>query len=355
MSRLALRLRGYWYIAARSEELRERPLARTLLGERLVLFRAADGAPAALEDRCAHRNMTLSEGVVRGGCVECPYHGWRYALDGACVEIPSLGGPPVGEVRIPAYAAAESDGFVWVYLGAGSPASTPPRFPHHGDKGWTSFLMVNRFPASAAACLENFLDCPHTAYVHQGWFRSREAAEVLAHATYSDEGVAVEFRNERDAESVVSRLLFPNERRAEDPSAGRMLHTDRFLMPTTSRVDYAFGPDRHFIITSHCVPVTEAETEVYTLMTYRFGPGGQLGPMVRLFFEPLSRRIIRQDVEVLREQGRQIERFGGAQFTSVETDLVGPHLHRLWRKAAGEPTLEDAPALPYTRDVHIRF
>jgi phenylpropionate dioxygenase-like ring-hydroxylating dioxygenase large terminal subunit len=215
--------------------------------------------------------------------------------------------------------------------------------------------MVNRFPASAAACLENFLDCPHTAYVHQGWFRSREASEVLAHGDYTQEGVAVEFRNERDAESVVSRLLFPSARQQETSPRGKMLHTDRFLMPTTSRVDYAFGPDRHFIIMSHCVPVTEAETEVYTMMTYRFGPGGRLGPLVRLFFEPLSRRIIRQDVEILRAQGQQIELFGGAQFTSVETDLIGPHLQRLWRQAAGEPELEDAPAVPYTRDARIRF
>ena len=75
---------------------------------------------------------------------------------------------------------------------------------------------------------------------------------------------------------MISRLLFP---------AGRkMVHTDRFFMPATTRVDYAFGLDRHFIITSQCTPVTEDETLVYTVMTFRFG---HIAPLVRLLFEPI--------------------------------------------------------------------
>src|SRR5947209_3488649 len=186
--------------------------------------------------------------------------------------------------------------------------------------------MHTRFHASAMACLENFLDCPHTAYVHQGWFRSQKAKEVRAKIARCSDRVEVEFFEERDAESVISRLLFP---------AGRkMVHTDRFLMPATTRVDYSFGPDRHFIITSQCTPVTEDETLDYTVMTFRFG---RIAPLVRLLFEPISRKVIRQDVQILEAQAEQVRGFGGPRFTFVETDLVGPHIWKLWQRALSTP------------------
>jgi len=99
------------------------------------------------------------------------------------------------------------------------------------------------------------------------------------------------------------------------PKGRELKHTDRFEMPNISRVDYDFGPDRHFIITSQCTPIAEFETEVYTVMTFRFG---FIGALVRILFEPLSRHIIRQDVDVLRAQTRQIRRFEGPRFSHVE-------------------------------------
>jgi phenylpropionate dioxygenase-like ring-hydroxylating dioxygenase large terminal subunit len=372
-----MELKEHWYIAATAAELRSRPVSRTVLGERLVLFRQADGHPAALLDRCAHRNMALSHGQVREGCVECPYHGWRYRGDGLCVDIPSLRGgattPPSIAVR--AFPTVESDGFVWVYMGettadrrpGGGPSARPAdgepgavggrrsavtspfRFPHYREPGWTSFLMVTRFRAGAMACLENFLDCPHTVYVHQGWFRSRDAKEVCARVTRGADRVEVEFFGERDAKSVISRLLFP--------SGQKLVHTDRFFMPATTRVDYSFGPDRHFIITSQCTPVSAGETMVYTVITFRFG---RLGPLVRLIFEPIARRIIRQDAEILAVQTEQLRQFGGPRFTFVETDLIGPHIWKLWQRALAGQSVEATEASPdepaeVEQEVVLRF
>jgi phenylpropionate dioxygenase-like ring-hydroxylating dioxygenase large terminal subunit len=205
--------------------------------------------------------------------------------------------------------------------------------------------MKTSFAANAFACLENFLDCPHTVYVHTTWFRSRDAREVRARVVPCEDGVEVEFFDERKAKSVVSRLLFPSGR--------KMIHRDRFLMPTTSRVDYTFGPDRHFIITSQCTPTTERETEVYTVITFRFG---QIGALVKLFFAPLARAIIRQDVKILQAQTEQLERFGESRFTFVESDLVGPHIWKLWQRAGSDGNDGTAnPVEAEKKDVIIRF
>ena len=336
--------RQHWYIAAPASAVASRPVACTVLGEPLVLFRNADGRPAALLDRCLHRNMALSAGRVKRGCVECPYHGWTYDGDGRCTSIPSLAvrGAHPGVPRLPGYPATESDGYIWVFLGEGAPPGGPFRFPHLGEAGWTSFRMRTRFPASAAACLENFLDCPHTVFVHRGWFRTRDARALRARVRRYADRVEVAFADEVPARSVVSALFFP--------AAAPLVHTDRFVMPAVSRVDYRFGPRRHFIITSQCTPVSEHETVVDTVITFRFG---RLGPLVRLLLEPVSRRIIRQDVRILARQTAQLRRFGGPRFTSVETDLFARHIHALWRRAAGGAREADAPDVEV--EVDIRF
>ena len=336
-SELPLRLRENWFIACPSGDLREKPLSRTLLGNHLVLFRGVGGAAAALIDRCAHRNMRLSAGVVRSGAVECPYHGWTYDGSGRCTAIPALEEPPPIAVR--AYRTAESDGYVWVYLGDGPPRTTQFRFPHCGEKGWTTFRMETRFAASAFACLENFLDVPHTAYVHSGWFRSRASRQTRAVVRREGEGSFVEFDETPERRSLVARLLFPR--------TGRLRHTDRFVMPSTSRVDYDFGPERHFIITSQCTPVSEHETDVYTVITFRFG---MIAPLVRLLFEPMSRRIIRQDVAILGELTRQIDRFGGNTYRFVSSDLLGPEILRHWRAAVEGRVVEES-----SEEVTLRF
>src|SRR5690242_16574149 len=83
-----------WFVGCRSRALHDRPLSVTLQGIPLAVFRTGDGRPAALEDRCPHRNAPLTAGRVRSGQLECAYHGWRYDGGGACVAVPGLPAPP---------------------------------------------------------------------------------------------------------------------------------------------------------------------------------------------------------------------------------------------------------------------
>ena len=338
-------LRNYWYIACESRRLAKRPLAVTMFGRALVVWRDAGGAPCAAEDRCAHRHAPLSAGAVDGGCLVCPYHGWRYDSDGRCVHVPSLadGRPRPAGAFVPAQRACEQDGYVWICPGEGTPPAHPRRFPHCDEPGWTTFRMRSRFATGLEACLENFLDCPHTATVHRGWFRTPDPREMDAIVRRTDDGVEVEFLDEPVSPSLVSRLFYPR--------GAKPRHTDRFLMPNISRVDYEFGPRHHYIITSQATPVSDEETEVFTVITLRHG---RIGPLVRLAFEPMSRRIIRQDVDILAAHGMNRRRFGGDPRAEVhaETDLVALHMQAMRRRAdRGE-----APkAICSEQTIRIRF
>ncbi|HEX8823532.1 MAG TPA: Rieske 2Fe-2S domain-containing protein, partial [Archangium sp.] len=110
-----VRLPQSWFILCASRELGRKPLARTLQGTPLVLFRNEAGRPAALMDRCPHRNVPLSMGKVVGGQLQCGYHGWRFDAAGQCRAIPGLLGEPEAKSRCASsFATREQDGFVWV-------------------------------------------------------------------------------------------------------------------------------------------------------------------------------------------------------------------------------------------------
>ncbi len=65
-------IRNAWYVAAFSSECNsDTPLARTLLSERVVLFRTPEGHAVALEDRCCHRLAPLSLGDLEADGLRC--------------------------------------------------------------------------------------------------------------------------------------------------------------------------------------------------------------------------------------------------------------------------------------------
>jgi len=108
-----------------------------------------------------------------------------------------------------------------------------------------------------------------------------------------------------------------------------MQHTDRYIAPSTSRVDYRFAEDKHYIVTSSCTAVNEKVTDVYTVITFRYK---SWAPLVRLFFEPMSHRIIAQDVETLRQQHANLGKHEDRGFRIIEQDVLLPHIRR-WRRA----------------------
>jgi phenylpropionate dioxygenase-like ring-hydroxylating dioxygenase large terminal subunit len=114
--------------------------------------------------------MALSLGRVTDDHLECPYHGWRYNQSGICALVPSLGElAKLPKIRVRSFPVIEQDGYIWIFPGEPSLPGGPFHFPCFGEKDWTSFKMKTRFAASVEACLENFLDCPHTVFVHKGY------------------------------------------------------------------------------------------------------------------------------------------------------------------------------------------
>ncbi|MES2258087.1 MAG: aromatic ring-hydroxylating dioxygenase subunit alpha [Pseudomonadota bacterium] len=160
-------LRNAWYAAAFDNEVGEKPLARTLLDQPLVFYRAPDGQPVALADRCPHRFAPLSMGKLVDGVLQCAYHGLRFGANGMCVHNPH--GPVPKAAQVPAFPLLERHGLVWIWMGDAAKAD-PALLPdfsaiadHETRAPVRDYLKVG---CNYQLVVDNLLDLSHVAYLH---------------------------------------------------------------------------------------------------------------------------------------------------------------------------------------------
>ncbi|MGF1468468.1 MAG: Rieske 2Fe-2S domain-containing protein [Sandaracinaceae bacterium] len=319
-----VRIEEAWYIACRADELGDRPLARTVLGLPLVLFRGEGGAPGALLDRCPHRNVPLSLGEVDDGLLRCAYHGWSFDHAGRCRRIPALVGDPDRPTRAAeAFACRQAQGFVWVWPQAGAtPTRDPYTFPYQGERGFETVVEALDMRATIHAAAENALDVPHTAFLHAGLFRGaarRNRIEVEVRRWH--DRVEAEYIGEPVPGGLAGRLLAPG--------GGVVQHWDRFFLPSIAQIEYALGAHR-LVLTAALSPVQDFETRMYAVATFKVPlPTFVVVPALR----PVLLRIFRQDARVLAAQTDNIARFGGEEYASTDVDVLGPAILGLLRQA----------------------
>jgi phenylpropionate dioxygenase-like ring-hydroxylating dioxygenase large terminal subunit len=340
-----------WYAVCRSFELAKKPIAVTLLGAPLVVYRTQGGIGALL-DRCAHRNVPLSLGKTTSDRIECPYHGWQFGPDGECRHIPCLIGDTEARARkVPAYAARELDGHIFVYGRPDVvPLREPYRFPYYGDDRYTKIHFAMDLPGSVHAVAENALDVPHTAFLHGGLFRKPGRDHPIDVVIRRDNDMCeAEYLGEPAPKGLIGRLLAPG--------GGEVQHTDRFRLPAVTEVEYRLGDDSHLVVASALCPLGDFETRLFAVAAFRL-PWFLPARVVGVVAQPIARLILAQDRRMLRHQTGAIRRFGGEQLISTDVDVLGPHILRLLKNAeAGRRDSGDEERgrdVPFERRVTMR-
>ena len=172
-------LTHHWHAVARSADLGGGPLAKRLLGRDLVVYRGADGAVVAAPDRCPHREAPLTLGCMKGGVLQCAYHGWEFGSGGALVRVPSalpgVPAPPTGNLK--PYHAVERYGLVWVCLD--TPEADIPCISHDARPEFRRINNpVQQWTTSATRLSDNFMDYTHFPFVHTGTFGNSQDTVV---------------------------------------------------------------------------------------------------------------------------------------------------------------------------------
>ena len=187
-------LKNQWYVAGFAAELTSQPLARTLLGEPVVMFRVASGSVVALEDRCCHRNLPLSHGKVEGDCLSCGYHGMVYNTAGECIRVPGQDTVPPG-AKVMKFPLVEKDGMVWIWMGDAAAAHEAdiPDYPFHSDPRWAHKGSHYTINCHYELIHDNLIDLSHVGYVHGKTIGGTPAAhsEAQMHVERRGDGVTV--------------------------------------------------------------------------------------------------------------------------------------------------------------------
>lgn len=161
----------FWIPALLSEEIAEPdspPVRVSLLGHRLVAFRDSKGRVGLLDARCPHRSVDLFFGRNEQDGLRCVYHGWKFGVDGVCVDMPSEPSSSAmkAKVRARAYPVHESGGIVWAYLGPGEAPAVPDiefmSLPASHVYASKRLMRCNYMQA-----LEGSLDTSHLTFLHQ--------------------------------------------------------------------------------------------------------------------------------------------------------------------------------------------
>ena len=333
-----MNLKHFWYVIAESHELTgKKPLSRQVLNEWLVCFRGDKDQPIVLQDRCIHRCAKLSEGTVKNGQLTCPYHGWVYGNAGKVEHIPSTG--KGCNLKATCYDVIEQDGYIYVRLEKGSDEIKPFPMPHYKEKGWRHYRMQNLFHNNVTNCVENFIDVPHTAFVHEGIFRSTKKQSITARIERRNGEVHITYNNESNNLGSFSWALNPSKKKIE--------HTDSFFMPNITHVIYRFPSGWEYVITSQSVPITDEKTLVYTDLTYRFG---LLTPFAKMFIKKQGLKAIAQDVDILNQQMETLKKYD-EKFIDMPADLM----HRFITEIRGELSEERDPTLLPEKDQEVTF
>jgi phenylpropionate dioxygenase-like ring-hydroxylating dioxygenase large terminal subunit len=196
--------KNIWYAAAFSSDLvGQGPIARTIAGKYVVLYRTESGEAVALQDRCIHRGMPLSVGgEIEGSAIRCPYHGLLFDKTGACVEVPGQDRiPPSAKIRT--YPLIERDALLWIWMGDPEMADPDlaPNYEFHGaNPGWAFRTATYDFEADYLLVMDNLMDLTHVGYVHK--------AVIGGNPTQHSEALT-QVRRDNETEVVVSRQM-PN-------------------------------------------------------------------------------------------------------------------------------------------------
>ena len=175
-------MRHYWIPAFKSSELVADgdPVRIMLLGEKLIGFRDSAGRAGVMDHRCPHRCASLFLGRNEDHGIRCVYHGWKFDVDGNCVDMPSA--KPHHDfkhkVRAKAYRVTEKAGVVWVYMGD---AKEPPALPGFEildvpeDEINLTFVMRE---CNYLQALEGEIDTSHFGFLHAGHVDPDNLAET---------------------------------------------------------------------------------------------------------------------------------------------------------------------------------
>lgn len=325
-----------WYAVATTDEVGRTPLARQVLGLRMVTYRTTDGRAVVMEDRCAHRPVPLSTGQLAGDDIVAGYTGFRYAPDGTCVSVPTQDNVPVG-AAVRSFPVHDDGSFVWVWAGEPRHAALrpTPNTPWLRDPGWVTFGGTWVTAASIRLLLDNFSDITHVAHVHADIAPPALVAGPVPplEVTVSETGMSFARQYPPvpvpDWQAQVLGLPDdqPHPQREEGEFRSPGLWVDRWHVDTD-------GERHSFVFTHALTPVDETTTRHVWRVSRNFADSaaatGTLAPLFESYYRTV-REVLATMQEIVTEDGHRAE-------VRVAADAAATQVRRIMDRLVADET-----------------
>ena len=292
-------MRHYWQPVALLDEfdprfapdMANRPVkAVRILGQDLVLFRDAQGQWGLLDRDCPHRGADLAYGRHEGDGLRCPFHGWKFAADGRCLETPAeaMGSTLCQRVRQRSYPVAVHAGVVFAWLGdEGSVPGALPQLDCFAAPSSHSFAFKGLWQCNWLQAFEVGIDPAHASFLHR--FLQDETLDGAYGRQFRGASVG-DVQGERWPMTRVLREFHSPEIRHEPMAEGwTRLTTLRAISDTLThvRVTNALFPYTFVIPLSESITITQMHVPVDDTNTYWYS-------FFTSFGEPLDKEAMRQ-------------------------------------------------------------
>jgi phenylpropionate dioxygenase-like ring-hydroxylating dioxygenase large terminal subunit len=210
---------NHWYAVARSTEVTNQPVSVVIWETAMVLFRDRAGIVQAMEDRCPHRHVKLSQGEVVDGEIECVYHGWRFNAEGTCSHVSYLAeNQKLPSCTLTTYPVREQNGFIWIYPGdltyLAIHAPTPLGLPEWEHLNYIATISNIDVEAHYSFLIENLMDMYH-GRLHDDYQAWANPVLVNLEATADRVDVLYDAQSYYRIDKIwsISQLFFPSLRK----------------------------------------------------------------------------------------------------------------------------------------------
>lgn len=281
----------FWYPVAYSHEVTDTPVAATLLDQRLVIWRTAEGLAVA-NDICLHRGVPLSMGMVEKDQLICKYHGFHYDRAGQCTLIPANPQASIpNRLCLKTYAAKEAYGLVWTTLAGEDSEDALPVFPEWNSADYQQILPDSiALEAAAGRQMEGFLDVAHFAWVHSESFGDRNNPVVPSYqVTPTERGLNAKYT------STVSN--FPKGLQHLAPDGFQWLRDFTVFLPFCALLRVHFPNAGRLCILNAASPISARKTRVFSPICRNFDKDQPLEPVYEFNYQ-----IFNEDKAVVEAQ-----------------------------------------------------
>lgn len=326
-----------WYVAAWDAEVGPAPLARSICGVPVVMWRTLAGQVVAMRDACPHRLLPLSMGIREGDSIRCKYHGLKIGPDGNAEEMPLKTERVNTAVCVETYIVHERHRFVWIWVGdreKADPATIPDLWPCSAD-GWTFDGGYYRIACDYRLIIDNLMDLTHETHVHAGSIGQAELMETPIETRVDGERVFVtRWIPNIDAPPFWRGAL-------GKPGAVDRWQVCEFIPPSAVIIDVGVAPieagasiEKHdqgvrgFVI-DVMTPESETSTHYFWGMARDFA-FGDAGFTAR--FKAQQGGVFLEDVEILEAQQRSIESNPDLRLRAYAIDSGGVRARRIIEK-----------------------